>query len=49
MLAEWVSEGAIFGVKAFFAVVSFMLCMGTVTGLIMMLAAIFQAGGARND
>ena len=34
MFYEWVSEGAAFGVKAFFAVVIFGLCCAAVVGLI---------------
>ena len=49
MLAEWISAGAIFGIKAFFALASFMLCAAMVMGVIMMIAAVFQAGNRRNE
>ena len=29
MFAEWVAAGAIFGIKAFFAVATFAICGGT--------------------
>ena len=34
MFAEWVTEGAAFGVKAFVAVVVFALCCAAVVGLL---------------
>ena len=49
MFSEWVSAGAIFGVKAFFAICAFALCAAAVVGVIAMIAAIFEAGGKHHD
>ena len=49
MFIEWVSAGAIFGVKAFFAIIAFALCAAAVLGVIMMVTAIVKAGGANHD
>ncbi len=35
--AEWVTVGAAFGIKAFFAVLVFLLCCGVVLGLLALL------------
>lgn len=42
MFYEWVSNGAIFGIEAFFAIVTFALCIGTVIGLLGLLARVFR-------
>lgn len=44
--AEWVAAGAAFGIKAFFAVVVFLLCVCTVLGLLTVVAGLF---GGRDD
>lgn len=44
--AEWVAAGAAFGIKAFFAVVVFLLCCATVLGVLTALAGLF---GGRSD
>lgn len=38
--AEWVSAGAAFGIKAFFAVVVFLLCCAAVFGVVAALASV---------
>ena len=45
--AEWVAAGAAFGIKAFFAVVVFLLCCATVLGVLTALAGLF--GGREDD
>ena len=45
--AEWVAAGAAFGIKAFFAVVVFLLCCGIVLGLLGLMARFF--GGDEDD
>lgn len=47
MFYEWVSAGAIFGIEAFFAVFTFLLCCCLVLGLLTALASIFRAGGEK--
>ena len=39
--AEWVAAGAAFGIKAFFAVVVFLLCAGVVLGVLALLGSVF--------
>ena len=45
--AEWVAAGAAFGIKAFFAVLVFLLCCATVLGVVTALAGLF--GGREED
>jgi hypothetical protein len=47
MFAEWFSEGAAFGFRAFFAVFVFVLCIGIVLGLFGLIANFF--GGDKDD
>lgn len=41
MIAEWIADGAAFGIKAFFAVVVFILCCGVTLGLLAVIAMVF--------
>jgi hypothetical protein len=43
--AEWVAVGASIGVKAFFAVVVFLLCCATVLGVMTVLTSLFGGRG----
>jgi hypothetical protein len=47
MFSEWVTAGAAFGIKAFFAVVVFLLCCATVLGVLTAIASVF--GGREDD
>ena len=45
MFAEWISNGAIFGIEAFFAVFTFLMFCGAVLGILGILARIIGHGG----
>ena len=45
--AEWVAVGAAFGIKAFFAVVVFLMCCGIILWLFALIASFF--GGDEDD
>jgi hypothetical protein len=45
--ADWVTEGAAFGIKAFFAVLVFLLCCCTVLWVLAAIASVF--GGRKDD
>ena len=47
MFTEWFAAGAAFGIKAFFAVVVFLLCCATVLGILTAIASMF--GGRKDD
>lgn len=40
--ADWVAEGSAFGIKAFFALFVFLLCVGIVVSVMGMIAALFR-------
>ena len=40
MFYEWVSDGAAFGIKAFFAAVVFLICVAAVVGLLALLTMV---------
>lgn len=44
---EWVAAGAAFGIKAFFAVVVFLLCVCAVLGLLALFTSVFKGGDER--
>lgn len=41
MLSEWIVEGAAFGVKAFMAVMVFLLCFSAIAGVVALIAGAF--------
>lgn len=43
--AEWVAAGAAFGIKAFFAVVVFLLCVGVMLGVLALVGSLVGGGG----
>lgn len=50
MVHEWIAAGAVFGVKAFFAVIGFGLCLFALLGLLEIIAGIVRAlTGGRNE
>lgn len=44
MFYEWVSAGAIFGIKAFFAIFTFLLFCAMLMGLVAIVGSFFKAG-----
>ena len=49
MFAEWVAEGAAFGVRAFFAALIFVLCSGIALMLFGLIASFFGGHGDDMD
>ena len=49
MFYDWVSTGAIFGIKAFFAVATFLLFCGAVLGFLALVGAWLKAGRDEDD
>ena len=47
--ADWVAAGAIFGIKAFFAVVTFGLFALALLGFVAVLGAVTGKGGDKDD
>ena len=42
MFYEWVSDGAIFGIKAFFAIMSFALCAGVILMVLCLIGSVIR-------
>lgn len=49
MFHEWVAEGAIFGIKAFFAVATFAMFCAAVLGFMAIVGAWLKAGRRDDD
>lgn len=51
MFAEWVTVGAIFGIKVFFGIVTFVLCCCALLGLLGLLTSLvgIMARGEKED
>lgn len=49
MFYEWVAVGAIFGIKAFFAIFMFGVCVSVILGFMFILAALGQRMTDKND
>ena len=41
MIGEWILEGAAFGIKAFMAVMVFLLCFSGIAGVVALIAGAF--------
>lgn len=41
MISEWILEGAAFGIKAFMAVMVFLLCFSAIAGVVALIAGAF--------
>lgn len=49
-MVEWIAAGAICGVKVFFGLVAFLLCVGALAAIVEIIAIISKlVGGAEDD
>jgi hypothetical protein len=49
MFWEWVSAGAIFGIKAFFCIFTFLLFCAAGVGILALIGSFFKAGSGEDD